>query len=132
MRASEVAKRGVVEMIVGIAIYTAILVPALRYGPSMEPGSLRTFVLVSPMIGFLLAMWAVIRNLARIDEYLRMRTLENIAIAAGVTMGATFTYGFLENAGYPRLTMFMVWPVMGAVWAIVAIFREHVLRWFQK
>ena len=43
-----------------------------------------------------------------------------MAIAAAVTAGWTFTYGFLENAGYPRLSMFIVWPVMGAVWGLLA------------
>ncbi len=132
MRASEAGKRSAIELTVSMAIYAVILVPALRYGPAMEVGHLRTLVLVSPMFGFLLALWAIVRQLRRIDEFLRMRTLENIAFAAAVTAGATFTYGFLENAGYPRLTMFIVWPVMGTVWALVALLRNQVLDRIQR
>ena len=36
-------------------------------------------------------------------------------------VGSQRKSGFLENAGYPRLSMFTVWPVMGAVWAVLAI-----------
>jgi hypothetical protein len=50
--------------------------------------------------------------------------LENLAVAAAVTAGASLTYGFLENAGFPKLSMFVVWPVMGAVWGVSACFRE--------
>lgn len=126
MRANEAAKRSAMELTASIAIYAAILIPAMMVGPAMEAGTLRTVVMLSPMLGFMLALWAVVRQLRRIDEFLRLRTLENIAMAAAVTAGATFTYGFLENVGYPRLSMFVVWPLMGAVWALVALLRNQL------
>ena len=42
------------------------------------------------------------------DEYQRATYLETFAIGAAVTAGVTFTFGFLENAGFPRLSMFTV------------------------
>jgi hypothetical protein len=50
--------------------------------------------------------------------------LEDVAVAAAVTAGASLTYGFLENAGFPKLSMFVVWPVMGAVWFALACIRQ--------
>ena len=73
-----------------------------------------------PMVGVVLAIWAIIRHHQRVDEYIRKRTLEYLAISAAVTAGWTLTYGFLETAGFPRLSMFMVWPVMGVVWFVLA------------
>ena len=73
------------------------------------------------MLPILLAIWAIVRQVRRSDEFIRKTTMEHIAIAAAVTAGWTFTYGFLENAGYPRLSMFTVWPVMGAVWGGLTI-----------
>jgi hypothetical protein len=58
------------------------------------------------------------------DEYLRLQMLGDIAIAAAVTSGWTFTYGFLENTGFPRLSMFTVLPAMFGVWGFLAIFRS--------
>lgn len=123
MREREVAKLYLWELFGSMAVYTAILVAALIFGPSMEPGVWRVLVLTSPMIGFGLMVWAVVRQFRRIDEFIRQLFLENIAIAAAVTAGWTFTYGFLENAGYPRLSMFIIWPVMGATWAVIANIR---------
>jgi hypothetical protein len=89
---------------------------------------LRTVVLASPMAGFGLMLVAIARHLRRIDEYLRQRLLETFALAAAITAGVTFTYGFLETAGFPRLSMFIVWPVMGAAWVVVDFVRCRLVR----
>ncbi len=123
MREREVAKVYLRELFASLAVYGALLVAALTFGPPMAPGVGRVLVLISPMLGFCLAVWAVARQFRRIDEFIRQSNLENIAIAAAVTAGWTFTYGFLENAGFPRLSMFTVWPVMGAIWGVLVIAR---------
>ena len=109
-------------------IYIAILAAAITFGRPMDDGILRTLVLVSPMIGFCLAVWAVARHMRRVDEFIRQSTLETLAIAAAVTAGLSFTYGFLETAGYPKLSMFTVWPVMGGVWGALACIRNWLDR----
>jgi len=109
------------EMAVALGMYTLVLVLALTAGRRIPPGPLQMAVYISPMLPFLLAVRAVVRQIRRSDEFMRKTVVEHIAITAAVTAGWTFTYGFLENAGYPRLSMFTVWPAMGAVWAILAI-----------
>lgn len=109
------------ELAGALLLYTVVLVAALSVGQRMPPGAAQTVLYVSPMLPFLLAVWAIARQIRRSDEFIRKTTLEQVAIAAAVTAGWTFTYGFLENAGYPRLSMFTVWPVMGAVWGILAV-----------
>jgi hypothetical protein len=73
-------------------------------------------------------IWAVARQVRRMDEYQRSVMLETIAVAFAITGGVTFTYGFLENAGYPRLSMFTVWGVMGVSWMASTLFRRWVLK----
>ena len=102
-------------------LYLLVLVLALTVGKDMQPGVAQTALFVSPMIPFMLAVWAIVRQIRRSDEFIRKTTLEHIAIAAAVTAGWTFTYGFLENAGVPRLSMVTVRPVMGAAWGVLAI-----------
>jgi hypothetical protein len=107
------------ELFGSLAIYTVMLVLTIHYGRGMQEGIVRTLVLASPMFGFFLAIWAIARHLKRIDEYLRQFTLENIALAGAVTAGLTFTYGFMETAGYPKLSMFSVWMVMCGSWGVI-------------
>jgi hypothetical protein len=109
------------ELAGALAAYTVVLVLALTIGRRIPSGSLRTAIYVSPMLPFLLAVWAIVRQIRRSDEFMRKTVVEHIAISAAVTAGWTFTYGFLENAGYPRLSMFTIWPAMGATWLILGI-----------
>lgn len=128
MLEKQARNRYLVELFAGLGIYMILLMAALKYAPGMPAGALRTAVMVSPMFGFALGVWAIVRQMARMDEYLRQQTLEAIGIAAAVTAGWTFTYGFLENAGFPRMSMFMVWPVMGGVWGVVVCVRRLLDR----
>ncbi len=107
----------------GMLVYTALLVLAIVFGRQLADGPLKTVALTSPMIGFGLAVWAIARHMRRVDEYIRQTTLETVAIAAAITAGLTFTYGFLETAGFPRLSMFAVWPVMAGAWVAVNLVR---------
>ncbi len=116
------------EMFGALALYGVLLVLAIRLGRPMEEGVLRTLLLVSPMIGFGLMLWAIARHVARVDEYIRRLMLESVALGAGVTAGLTFTYGFLETAGFPRLSMFSVWGVMCIATMLACAVRWHRAR----
>lgn len=111
-----------------LLLYAVVLVCALKFGPSLPEGGWRTAVMVSPMIPVLLFVWALFRHFSRIDEYVRLQTLENIAIAFAATAAVSFTYGFLENVGFPRLSMFVVWPFMGGAWGLAGLVRGACAR----
>jgi hypothetical protein len=116
------------EMALSLAVYVVLLLGSIQLGRPMADGVVRTAVLASPILGFALMLRAIARHVSRIDEYLRQRLLETFALAAAITAGLSFTYGFLETAGFPRLSMFVVWPVMGAAWGIVDLVRCRILQ----
>ena len=124
MHEKRVTKAYLRELFAALALYTVLLFAAIHYGRPMPEGVLRTLVLVSPMVGFGAAIRAIARHLARIDEYQRQRILETIALAAAITAGLTFTYGFLETAGFPRLSMFVVWCVLCGATGLVGCVRK--------
>jgi hypothetical protein len=112
------------ELFSALALYAVLLLAAIKFGRPMDPGLLRTIVLASPMIGFGAGIWAIARQVQRADEYMRMRLLENVSLGAAITAGLTFTYGFLETAGYPKLSMFTVWCVLCLSVAAVQLLRK--------
>ncbi|WP_353389401.1 hypothetical protein [Halopseudomonas sabulinigri] len=61
---------------------------------------------------------AVVRQLRRMDELGQRIQLEALGLAFVGSALITFSYGFLETAGFPRLSMFYVWPLMGSMWAL--------------
>ncbi|QOY92416.1 hypothetical protein IM543_12280 [Massilia sp. UMI-21] len=128
MHEKRVGKAYMRELMGALALYTVLLLAAIRWGRPMGEGLGRTLVLLSPMIGFALALWAIARHFGRIDEYVRMRLLENVALAAAITAGLTFSYGFLETAGYPKLSMFVVWCVLCGATALVQLVRKLLDR----
>jgi hypothetical protein len=123
MHEKQVARAYKTELWTAVAVYGVLLFASITLGRRMEEGALRTLVLVLPMIGFGLMIRAIARHVARIDEYQRQRLLETLALAFGITGAVTFTYGFLETAGFPRLSMFTVWIIMGGSWAAVSGMR---------
>jgi hypothetical protein len=128
MHEKRVARAYRAELWTAIAVYVVLLTASIRYGRPMEDGLLRTVVLLAPMIGFALMIRAIARHVARIDEYQRLRMLESVALAFAITGAVTFSYGFLETAGFPKLSMFSVWIVMGASWGLVGLVRGMVAR----
>jgi hypothetical protein len=121
MHEKRVARAYRYELWTAIAVYVVLLVGSIRFGRPLGDGVLRTIVLLSPMIGFGLMIRAIARHVARIDEYQRLRLLESTALAFAITAAVTFSYGFLETAGFAKLTMFSVWIVMCASWGIANI-----------
>ena len=116
------------EMAVAFAVYAVMLVATIKFGRPMAAGTLRTVILMGPMLGFFGVVWAIGRHLKRVDEFIRQFALENIAIAAAVTAGASFSYGFLETAGYERLSMFTVWVVLCGTWGVTTVIRGLMNR----
>jgi FlaA1/EpsC-like NDP-sugar epimerase len=81
-----------------------------------------------PMIPVAGACVAIVRFIRDCDELERQIQLSSLAITVLVTAFVTFSYGFLEGAGFPRLSMFVVWPLMGAVWLVSSL----AYRWYYR
>jgi hypothetical protein len=73
-------------------------------------------VAVAPILPGLFIVIAVVRQLRRVDELQRRIQLDAMAFAFAGTAVVTFTYGFLEGVGLPRLSSSWVWPVMAVLW----------------
>jgi hypothetical protein len=124
MHEKRVSRAYFIELLTALAVYAALLVGSIRFGRPMAEGLPRTLVLLAPMAGFGLMIRTLVRHVARVDEYQRVRLLENFALAAAITCALSFSYGFLETAGYPKLSMFSVWVAMGASFAGVLMLRS--------
>jgi hypothetical protein len=123
MHEKRVARAYHTELWVAIGVYAVLLIGSIKLARPMDDGTPRTVLLLLPMLGFALMIRAIVRHFARIDEYQRLRMLESIGIAFAITGALTFSYGFLETAGFPKLSMFAVWMVMCASWCGVNLVR---------
>ena len=73
---------------------------------------------VAPVVPAFFALLALIRFLGRMDELQRRIQLEAIGFGFAATIMLTFTYGFLEDVGFPRLSFTWILPLMVMLWAL--------------
>jgi len=111
------------EMAAAMTAYTVLLllsVWALRGGWAESQPS-RTIVALLPMFAGAAVCWVIVRNLRRMDEMMRRVQFEALAVAFAGTALVTFSYGFLEGVGFPKLSLFVVWPLMAALWIVASV-----------
>lgn len=128
MKQKQVVTRYRREMAASLVLYIVLLTTSIQYGRPMPDGLVRTVFLFSPMLGFLGMIRAIVRHVNGIDEYQRKFILDTWAVAAALTAAITFSYGFLETAGYPKISMFSVWMIMCGSWAVTCLARCAVKR----
>jgi len=119
----EARNRYLLELSVAMVLYTAVLVASIYAANAMPPGYVRTLVVITPSIPIALVFWVIGRQFRRMDEFVRLRTLESMAISSSVVGAFSLTYGFFEMAGFPKLSMFWVWGLMGLSTFAVASVR---------
>ena len=114
----------IVAMLWSLAAYAALLVASnLIYDRWFEgeKGIITILLALLPMVPTLFTIRAIVVFLQSVDELERLIQLKSLAIAFASTAFITFTYGFLEGIGLPKLSMFCVWPLMGAIWLLARL-----------
>lgn len=112
-------KRSFALMLIGLAAYVASLfgLQFLLVG-WVEDDTARIAVSLVPMLPAIFLCGVIVRAIRDMDELQRKVQFEALALAFAGTALITFGYGFLEGAGLPRLSMFIVWPVMATLWVV--------------
>ena len=113
----EVGRRYNRELIGSIVAYAILLVIVIYLvdGP-FEDSNLRYILVVLPMIPVIFTVRAIVRYLNDTDELERELQLKSLAISLAGTAFITFTYGFLERVGLPKISMFSIWPLIAILW----------------
>lgn len=121
--------RYLIELGAAFAVYVAALIVSNSLLSTLEPGhALEPFISLLPMVPAAALCWAVIRQVRRADEMQRIIHFEALAIAFAATALSTFSYGFLEGVGFPKLSMFAVWPLMAGFWVVGNVIAHRRYR----
>jgi hypothetical protein len=82
--------------------------------------ALRIPVALVPMVPAVIAVFPCMEAYRNQDELQRRVQSEGILFSFVLTAIVTFSYGFLElYAGFPKLSMWFVWPTMAVLWGAV-------------
>ncbi|AJE46311.1 hypothetical protein [Celeribacter indicus] len=105
--------------LLGLLPYPVLLVAANALSSRLPGDSPLQIALVAlPVIGCLAVLRAVTDTIRSLDEYQRKQSFEAIVFAFAATALTTFTWGFFEDAGMPKLPTFAIWPVMAGYWLL--------------
>ena len=105
------------EFGLAMAAYVVVLLASVSL-LEMVDQPVKTLVALVPLVPAGFALMAYLRFLTRMDELGRRIQLEALAFGFGAAGMLTFAYGFLENAGFPRISYTWVFPLMIALWGI--------------
>lgn len=113
------AKRYNREFLLAMAAYViVVLISVTLINISPNGAWWRIPLALTPVIPAIFGMIAYIRFVGNIDELQRRIQFEGLAFGFGVAGILTFSYGFLENVGFPHISWLWVFPFMIAMWGI--------------
>ena len=114
-----VAKRRYTRDLVIALIAYAILLPGSGFIVARNPDAgWRYAVALLPMIPATFITFAWVSHFRSMDELQQRIALEALAFAFGGTALITLSYGFLNQAGLPSISWWLVWPVMASLWVL--------------
>jgi len=122
------AKQSGMELGLSLLIYIVVLMASIYFAKTMEAGLVRTLTVLAPCIPALGALWAIVRQFKRLDDYLRVWLLEILAISGAITTIFSFSYGFLEGIGYPKLSGFITYAIFMGSWGATTCIRKIMER----
>jgi hypothetical protein len=113
------SKQYLKELATTLVVYLAVLVGSIEFLTHVDVARpWRDLLALSPMIPAATMAWVILRELRRMDELQLRMQLEALGFSFAGTAILTFSYGFLEGLGYPRLSMFTVWPMLATLWIV--------------
>ena len=109
------------EFIYSMIAYILTLIPSIMLISFFADYPLNLAIIVAalaPVVPVVFMIYFFLRYLSRIDELQQRIQLLAIGFAAGTTSMLAFSYGFLENVGFPPISLMWVFPVMVVLWGI--------------
>ncbi|MBO6770406.1 MULTISPECIES: hypothetical protein [unclassified Thalassospira] len=111
--------RNLVLLCAGLAAYVALLVfSQIVLSNGIERTMIAAIISLLPMLPAIFICAVIVRTIRQMDEMQRKLQFEALAMAFAGTALITFGYGFLEGSGLPKVSMFVVWPIMAVLWFI--------------
>lgn len=119
MNQKQIMRRYGRELFLSSIAYAALLVTSIIVLQRFELSkTLQVIVTLLPAIPTAFVIIAIMRMLISSDELQQRIQLYAVSLSAALTGFITFSYGFLENIGFPKFSTFLVFPMLVAFWGI--------------
>ena len=115
----QVLKRYYKEFGISMGMYALILIASISALKNIEfPKGAQIVIALAPIFPMLFVIVAILRALRDSDELIQRIQLQAVVFSAITTGLLTFSYGFLENIGFPKLPTIWILPMLFALWGL--------------
>ena len=119
MNQKQVMKRYTKEFVLSMGAYVIAVIASTSLLKDAEfPKAAQITIAIAPIIPTFFVIVAILRALRDSDELIRRIQLQAVVFSAITTGLITFTYGFLENIGFPNFPTIWILPMMFALWGL--------------
>ena len=119
MNQKQVLKRYYREFTLSMGAYVLVLILATSLLKRLELSrTVQIILALAPVIPIVFVVAAILRAMQDSDELIQRIQLQAVAFSAIATGLITFSYGFLENVGFPDFPTIWVLPMMFALWGV--------------
>jgi len=119
MNPKQVMRRYVKEFLIRMSTYVIVLILSISILKRVElPKFWQIVISLAPALPVAFIILVLMRLLIDSDELQQRVQLLATSFAAALTGLITFSYGFLENVGFPKFPTFFIFPLMIVLWGI--------------
>ena len=119
MNPKQAMRRYLKEFFFAMSTYAVTLIVSLTLLKNLEfRRGWQIVISLAPALPIIFVILAILRALRDEDELIQRIQLQAVVFSAITTGLITFTYGFLENVGFPHLPTIWILPMMFALWGL--------------
>ncbi|HCR72717.1 MAG TPA: hypothetical protein DIW23_14835 [Anaerolineae bacterium] len=119
MNQNEVMKRYFKEFGIAMGTYVVAVIVSTTILNNFEfPKFAQIVITLIPVVPTIFVVVAILRALRESDELQQRIQLQAVTFSAITTGLITFSYGFLENVGFPPFPSIWILPIMFMLWGI--------------
>lgn len=119
MPQKQVLQRSLKELFFSISGYVVVLILSVFLLRSFEFARLwQILISITPALPVAFVIITLMRALRDMDELQQRVHLQATTFSAVLTGFITFSYGLLENVGFPKLPTFAIFPMLFVLWGV--------------
>ncbi|HXF85469.1 MAG TPA: hypothetical protein VNK49_08770 [Anaerolineales bacterium] len=119
MNQNQIVKRYYREFSLSMGAYVIALILTTSLLERLELSKpLQIALALVPVVPIIFVLIAILRAMRDSDELMQRIQLQAVTFSAIATGLITFSYGFLENVGFPDFPIIWVLPMMFALWGL--------------
>ena len=119
MNQDRVIKRYYKEFGIAMGIYIITVIASVNILTRFDPPQFaRIIIALTPVVPTVFVFIAIMRAVHGSDELQQKIQFNAVMFSATLTGLITFSYGFLEGIGFPKMPTILVLPLMFVLWGL--------------